>query len=101
MKTTEPQHPKPRIATEIADGTKAVIVDTNNPAELPANVNALDVTAIIDHHESPNAIDGSLSVIADACAEVGVRALVCYGAYLQGGARSCGRVRSPGARTRA
>lgn len=43
--------PKPRIVTEIADGTQAVIVDTNNPAELPANVNALDVTAIIDHHK--------------------------------------------------
>ncbi|MBM3615194.1 MAG: manganese-dependent inorganic pyrophosphatase [Alphaproteobacteria bacterium] len=43
--------PKPRIATEMADGTKAVIVDTNNPAELPANVNALDVVAIIDHHK--------------------------------------------------
>jgi manganese-dependent inorganic pyrophosphatase len=43
--------PKPRIVTEIADGTKAVIVDTNNPAELPANVNALDVLAIIDHHK--------------------------------------------------
>ena len=43
--------PKPRIATDIADGTKAVIVDTNNPAELPANVNALDITAIIDHHK--------------------------------------------------
>lgn len=43
--------PKPRIVTEIADGTKAVIVDTNNPAELPANVNALDVVAIIDHHK--------------------------------------------------
>ena len=42
---------KPRIVTEIADGTKAVIVDTNNPAELPANVNALDVVAIIDHHK--------------------------------------------------
>lgn len=36
-------------------------------------------TAIIDHHESPNAIDGSLSVIADACAEVGVRANCSYG----------------------
>ncbi len=30
-------------------------------------------TAIIDHHESPNAIEGSLDVIAEACAEVGVR----------------------------
>ena len=36
-------------------------------------------TAIIDHHESPNAIDGSLSVIADACAEVGPRVLASYG----------------------
>jgi cytosine/adenosine deaminase-related metal-dependent hydrolase len=36
-------------------------------------------TAVIDHHESPNAIDGSLSVIADACAEVGVRVNATYG----------------------
>jgi len=36
-------------------------------------------TAIIDHHESPNAIEGSLTVIADACAEVGVRISTCYG----------------------
>ncbi len=42
---------------------------------------ALEVgtTAIIDHHESPNAIEGSLSVIADACAEVGVRVSCAYG----------------------
>lgn len=42
---------------------------------------ALEVgcTAIIDHHESPNAIDGSLSLIADACAEVGVRVSCAYG----------------------
>ena len=36
-------------------------------------------TAIIDHHESPNAIEGSLDVIADACAEVGVRVVCAYG----------------------
>jgi len=36
-------------------------------------------TAIVDHHESPNAIEGSLDVIAEACAEVGVRSLLCYG----------------------
>ena len=36
-------------------------------------------TAIVDHHESPNAIDGSLTVIADACNEVGVRIETCYG----------------------
>ena len=36
-------------------------------------------TAIIDHNETPNAIEGSLSVIADACAEVGVRVVTAYG----------------------
>ena len=36
-------------------------------------------TAIVDHHESPNAIEGSLTVIADACAEVGVRVVAAYG----------------------
>src|SRR5687768_17485815 len=30
-------------------------------------------TGIVDHHESPRAIEGSLDVIAEACAEVGVR----------------------------
>jgi cytosine/adenosine deaminase-related metal-dependent hydrolase len=36
-------------------------------------------TAIIDHHESPNAIEGSLDVIAEACAEVGVHVICAYG----------------------
>ncbi len=36
-------------------------------------------TAIVDHHESPNAIEGSLDVIARACEEVGVRVLTAYG----------------------
>ena len=36
-------------------------------------------TAIIDHHESPNSISGSLTVVADACNEVGVRINTCYG----------------------
>lgn len=36
-------------------------------------------TAIVDHHESPNAIEGSLDVIANACAEVGVRVSCSYG----------------------
>ena len=36
-------------------------------------------TAIIDHHESPNAIEGSLSIIAEACEAVGVRVSCAYG----------------------
>lgn len=36
-------------------------------------------TAIVDHHESPHAIEGSLDVVAQACAEVGVRSVLAYG----------------------
>ncbi len=36
-------------------------------------------TAIIAHNQTPTAIEGSLSVIADACAEVGVRVVTGYG----------------------
>jgi len=36
-------------------------------------------TAIIDHHESPRAIEGSLDAITRACADVGVRIRTCYG----------------------
>lgn len=36
-------------------------------------------TGIVDHHESPSAIEGSLDVIAEACAEVGVRVSCAYG----------------------
>ena len=37
-------------------------------------------TALVDHHESPNLIEGSLAVLAGACEELGIRALLCYGA---------------------
>jgi len=35
-------------------------------------------TTLIDHHASPNAIDGSLDVIADAVDKSGLRAVLCY-----------------------
>ena len=35
-------------------------------------------TTLIDHHASPNAIEGSLDVIAQAVEEAGVRACLCY-----------------------
>ena len=48
-------------------------------------------TAIVDHHESPNAIEGSLDVIAEACAEVGVRVLCAYGITDRHGAEGAKR----------
>jgi putative selenium metabolism protein SsnA len=35
-------------------------------------------TTLIDHHASPNAIGGSLDVIAEAVTQAGVRASLCY-----------------------
>ena len=45
-------------------------------------------TTLIDHHESPDFIDGSLDVLADACAELGMRALLCYGVTERNGGRA-------------
>ena len=42
---------KPEIISTVEAGQKVVIVDTNNPAELPDAINDADITAIIDHHK--------------------------------------------------
>ena len=43
--------PKPRIIADVETDAPVVVVDTNNPAELPANINDADIRAIIDHHK--------------------------------------------------
>jgi len=35
-------------------------------------------TTLIDHHASPNAIDGSLDIIAEAVEQAGLRGVLCY-----------------------
>jgi cytosine/adenosine deaminase-related metal-dependent hydrolase len=42
-------------------------------------------TGLIDHHESPEFIEGSLDVIADACQDLGMPAVLCYGASERNG----------------
>ncbi|MGX9355380.1 manganese-dependent inorganic pyrophosphatase [Roseobacteraceae bacterium S113] len=42
---------KPEVIGDVADDAPVVIVDTNNPAELPANINGADIRGIIDHHK--------------------------------------------------
>jgi|TARA_A200000159_G_scaffold86475_1_gene79969 manganese-dependent inorganic pyrophosphatase len=42
---------KPEIISEVAPGAPVVIVDTNNPAELPDVINQADIRAVIDHHK--------------------------------------------------
>lgn len=38
------------------------------------------VTCLVDHHESPNLIDGSLDIISEVLEDLGLRALLTYGA---------------------
>ena len=47
---------------------------------LPCLVDAIKhgTTTLIDHHASPNVIDGSLDVIAETVEQAGVRACLCY-----------------------
>lgn len=59
---------------------KALDRDTVRASALVCLVDAIKhgTTTLIDHHASPNFIDGSLDVIADAVEEAGVRAVLCY-----------------------
>ena len=41
---------KPAIIADVTPDDAVVIVDTNNPAELPPSINDAKITAIIDHH---------------------------------------------------
>lgn len=47
---------------------------------LPCLVDAIKhgTTTLIDHHASPNAIDGSLDIIAEAMEQAGLRGVLCY-----------------------
>ncbi len=47
---------------------------------LPCLVDAIKhgTTTLIDHHASPNAIDGSLDILGDAVEKSGLRAVLCY-----------------------
>ncbi len=41
---------QPEIIADVAEGDDVVIVDTNNPAELPPSINDANIIEIIDHH---------------------------------------------------
>lgn len=62
---------KPEIIADVAAGTKVVIVDTNNPAELPPSINETSIEGIIDHHM----LVGGLKTRAPI--EVTIRPLAC------------------------
>jgi cytosine/adenosine deaminase-related metal-dependent hydrolase len=50
-----------------------------------AEARRLGTVGLIDHHESPNLIEGSLDILADACQAAGMPAVLCYGATERNG----------------
>jgi putative selenium metabolism protein SsnA len=59
---------------------RALDEDSIRASALVGGMEALlsGTTTLVDHHASPNAIDGSLDVIADALGSLGVRSVLCY-----------------------
>ncbi|GAB4418215.1 MAG: putative aminohydrolase SsnA [Anaerolineales bacterium] len=59
---------------------KSLLEDDIRYSALPCLVDAIKhgTTTLIDHHASPNAIDGSLDIIAETVEQAGVRASLCY-----------------------
>lgn len=59
---------------------KALNLDDVRFSALVCLVDAIrnGTTTLIDHHASPNAVAGSLDVIAEAVTEAGLRACLCY-----------------------
>ncbi len=52
-----------------------------------AQARQLGTVGLIDHHESPNLIEGSLEILADVCQAAGMPAVLCYGATERNGGR--------------
>lgn len=48
---------RPTIIDDVSPDDKVVIVDTNNPAELPAAINDAEIIQIIDHHKLTGGIE--------------------------------------------
>ena len=67
---------KPEIIRDVEADQKVVIVDTNNPAELPASVNSADIRAIIDHHKLVGGLETKGPI------DITVRPLACTATIL-------------------
>ncbi|WP_210527039.1 manganese-dependent inorganic pyrophosphatase [Rubellimicrobium arenae] len=66
----------PAVIDDVEDGQPVVIVDTNNPAELPANINKAEIRAIIDHHKLVGGLETKSPI------EITIRPVACTATLL-------------------
>ncbi|MGY6635373.1 MAG: manganese-dependent inorganic pyrophosphatase [Alkalilacustris sp.] len=63
--------PVPPVIDAVAPGEQVVIVDTNNPSELPAGINDADIVQIIDHHKLVGGLETKAPI------DITIRPLAC------------------------
>ncbi len=61
----------PELLPVLTAGESVVVVDTNNPQELPANINDMNLIALLDHHK----LVGGLTT--DMPTEITIKPLAC------------------------
>lgn len=61
----------PELLPELTADESVVVVDTNNPQELPANINDMNIIALIDHHK----LVGGLTT--DTPTDITIKPLAC------------------------
>ena len=66
----------PRLIDDVAPGDRVVVVDTNNPAELPDGIATAELLEIIDHHK----LAGGLSTVSPL--DVTIRPVACTATIL-------------------
>ena len=62
---------KPALLGDLASDAPVIIVDTNNPAELPENISDADIYSIIDHHKLAGGLETKGPI------DITVRPLAC------------------------
>ena len=68
----------PPVLGDLPEGTPVVIVDTNNPAELPEGINRADIRAIIDHHKLAGGLETKGPI------DITMRPLACTATIMHG-----------------
>ena len=61
----------PPVIEDVEEGQDVVIVDTNNPAELPPSINKANILAIIDHHKLTGGLETKSPI------EITIRPVAC------------------------
>ncbi|MBU0976190.1 MAG: manganese-dependent inorganic pyrophosphatase [Patescibacteria group bacterium] len=79
----------PKLLEKLEDDDKVIIIDTNNPKELPGNLEAVELIELIDHHKLAGGLSTSTPV------KVTMRPIACSATIIWGIMKSEGNTDIP------